>query len=66
MLKVAFSKCFNKISLIHSRIALSSFSHKEHKEVFDLRKPDKKAQKHLMQSAPTRTMIIHPVFYPKF
>ena len=37
------------------------------KEVYDLRKPDNKSnKKYLMTSSPTRTMIIHPIFFPKF
>lgn len=41
---------------------LFSFSQKE---VYDLRKPDKTNKKYLMDSTATRTMIIHPIFYPK-
>lgn len=58
MLKKPFLKIF-----FHQSKLIFPFSTKE---VFDLRKPDKKPIKTALTAGSTRTLIIHPVFYPKF
>ena len=59
--KVRFLSIFRPIQALSTKFNFY-FSQKE---VYDLRKPDKPGKKLINHASVKRTMIIHPVFYPK-